>query len=178
MTTKTCRNRNGKTGRFQKTKTKTSERVCFRVAGAAAPRKARSKARSKVSSQGVPLHATGEKDWKGQPTYFVKAADLPKGPYTLMLSSVPNVDLMYGQGTGTGYWQGGIQAAPKTVKVASIAAASKRARAYIQSHGLGGGNWTGGEIKKGNKTIARVSYNGRVWHPGKSFGGDAYEVKW
>jgi hypothetical protein len=37
---------------------------------------------------------------------------------------------------------------------------------YIDSYGLGGSNWTGGDIVDGHGTlIARVSYNGRIWAP-------------
>ncbi len=51
----------------------------------------------------------------------------------------------------------------KTVKVCSMADASKACRKYIDDHELGGGNWTGGEISLDGKAVARVSYNGRVW---------------
>ena len=37
---------------------------------------------------------------------------------------------------------------------------------YINVFELGGGNWDGGQIYDGNKQIALVSYNGRVWDMG------------
>lgn len=49
------------------------------------------------------------------------------------------------------------------VEVASYEEASKVCRQYILDNDLGGGNWTGGTIKQGDKKIAYVSYNGRVW---------------
>ncbi len=49
------------------------------------------------------------------------------------------------------------------VKVKSFAAAALVARDYITDYDLGGGNWTGGQVFKGKKQVARVSYNGRVW---------------
>jgi hypothetical protein len=51
--------------------------------------------------------------------------------------------------------------------VADINEASKVARKYIERNGLGGGNWTGGQLflVLGNKRkeFGRVSYNGRAW---------------
>lgn len=48
--------------------------------------------------------------------------------------------------------------------VGSLGEASAVARQYIDEHGLGGGNWSGGTVKnKQGKVVARVSYNGRVW---------------
>jgi hypothetical protein len=49
--------------------------------------------------------------------------------------------------------------------VANYAEASRLCRRYIATHELGGGNWTGGEIRQAGrrKIIAYVSYNGRVW---------------
>lgn len=53
----------------------------------------------------------------------------------------------------------------RTVSVSSMEAASKVCRDYIGEHELGCGNWAGGEIVENGKTIAKVSYNGRVWYP-------------
>ena len=49
------------------------------------------------------------------------------------------------------------------VEVKNLAEASAVCRAYIAQYELGAGNWTGGTITKGNRIVARVSYNGRVW---------------
>lgn len=48
--------------------------------------------------------------------------------------------------------------------VVSLAEASKACRQYIDEHGLGGGQWTGGDVlTKDGALVARVSYNGRIW---------------
>ena len=48
--------------------------------------------------------------------------------------------------------------------VGSLGEASLACRDYINSHGLGSGNWTGGEVmEKDGAQVARISYNGRVW---------------
>ncbi|MGO8676344.1 MAG: hypothetical protein ACLQVX_10795 [Limisphaerales bacterium] len=39
-------------------------------------------------------------------------------------------------------------------------------RRYIQEHGLGAGNWIGGEVAHGGRRIGRISWNGRCW-PGE-----------
>ena len=49
------------------------------------------------------------------------------------------------------------------VEVATLKGASLICLKYIDSWELGGGNWDGGQVYEGNKQIARVSYNGRVW---------------
>lgn len=53
------------------------------------------------------------------------------------------------------------------VEVQDFAEASKVCRDYINEFELGGGHWTGGKILQDKKEIARVSYNGSVWPPGK-----------
>lgn len=49
------------------------------------------------------------------------------------------------------------------VEVATFKGASIMCLKYIDEFELGGGNWDGGQIYDGNKQIASVSYNGRVW---------------
>jgi len=53
------------------------------------------------------------------------------------------------------------------ILVADFAAASRVCREFIDSHDLGGSGWCGGRIVDvaTNKTVAKVSYNGRVWRP-------------
>lgn len=52
------------------------------------------------------------------------------------------------------------------VPVESLMHASKTCREYIDSNNLGGGNWTGGQVKdSAGNVVARVSYNGRIWSP-------------
>jgi hypothetical protein len=54
----------------------------------------------------------------------------------------------------------------QTVTVTSLAEAVSACRDYIEVNDLGGGNWTGGQIKWSGRIVARVSYNGRVWESG------------
>ena len=51
----------------------------------------------------------------------------------------------------------------KTVNVHDLKQASKVCRDYIEEYDLGGGNWIGGQVFDGEKQIARISYNGRIW---------------
>lgn len=78
----------------------------------------------------------------------------------LTLSHCPNPDI------DGGYWDEATDPrAAVSVAVDDFAAASAAARAYIERNGLGGGNWSGGDITQGrnSRVIAHVSYNGRVW---------------
>jgi hypothetical protein len=77
--------------------------------------------------------------------------------YTVMLSSCGNPDFDQHPGRSLP----GVRKA--TVKVDTMAAASKACRDYITENGLGGGNWAGGQILLDGEMVARVSYNGRVW---------------
>lgn len=56
------------------------------------------------------------------------------------------------------------------VAVKSLKEASEVVRQYIDMYGLFGSNWGSifgaGDIKCGNKVVARVAYNGTVWKPG------------
>jgi len=60
-----------------------------------------------------------------------------------------------------------VRIAPKTwVNVATLADASRAVRGYLDSNGLGFSGWgqESAPVTNGSKkTIARVSYNGRVW---------------
>lgn len=60
-------------------------------------------------------------------------------------------------------------AAPKrqTVEVGSLRYASNALREWVRANGLGGGNMDkhAGEVFEGEKLVAIVSYNGRVWTP-------------
>ncbi|MBD2746127.1 hypothetical protein IC232_05365 [Microvirga sp. BT688] len=55
----------------------------------------------------------------------------------------------------------------KVVAADHFPAASKACRDYIEENDLGGGNWTGGDIRENGKVVAKVSYNGTVWPPGE-----------
>jgi hypothetical protein len=79
----------------------------------------------------------------------------------LHLASVGNPD--FGQAPGP------LPGVPNhTVTVKDYAEASRVSREWIIANELGGGNWNGGTITDDSgKEIAYVSYNGRVWPPGK-----------
>jgi hypothetical protein len=49
--------------------------------------------------------------------------------------------------------------------VDSVEAAQAAVRAYISENDLGGGNWTGGDVKdvETGEVIGSISYNGRFW---------------
>ena len=49
------------------------------------------------------------------------------------------------------------------LEIRDLKDASKKCRSYIENWNLGGGNWAGGQVFRGSKQIAWVSYNGRVW---------------
>ena len=90
----------------------------------------------------------------------IDALVAPKGAYKVLLASVGNPD--FGQDN-----RRSLPGVPRrTLRVASLADASKACRAYIGHYELGGGNWLGGEVKKDGKLIAQISYNGRAWEPG------------
>lgn len=81
-----------------------------------------------------------------------------RGPFTVTCSAAPNPD--FGQTRDT------FKVATRFVIVDTLSDASRACRNYIERHDLGGGNWTGGEVKDREGTIvARVSYNGRIWTP-------------
>ena len=51
-------------------------------------------------------------------------------------------------------------------RVDDLAHASRVCREYIEENGLGGGNWSGGDVFDENGAlVGKVSYNGRVWGP-------------
>lgn len=93
-------------------------------------------------------------------------------PLEVWLSSVGNPD--HGQDPSrplfgvSQYWQA----------VDSLARASAMCRSYIVGNDLGGGNWTGGLVRRRetHEEIATVSYNGRVWRKGT--GTDPYPVSY
>lgn len=80
--------------------------------------------------------------------------------YQVKLANVGNIDRDQDPsrpllGAPNGQWR----------DVPDLGAASKACREYIDEHGLGSGNWSGGDVRdtESKKVIARVSYNGRVW---------------
>lgn len=90
----------------------------------------------------------------------IDALKAPKGGYKVLLASVGNPD--FGQDS-----RRSLPGVPrKTLRVASLADASKACRAYIAHFELGGGNWLSGEVTKDGAVIAKISFNGRAWEPG------------
>lgn len=74
------------------------------------------------------------------------------------LAAVPNPDF------SPDVPKGSLEIPEQWVEVRSLAHASQVCRQYIESNGLGGGNWAGGAITHDDgRPIASVSYNGRVW---------------
>ena len=99
----------------------------------------------------------------------IAALTAPAGEFTVRLACAGNPD--FGQDP-----RRSMPGVPRlTIRVATLRAASDVCRAYIEHHELGGGNWTGGEVKRGSKSVARISYNGRAWESGKS-GGPRREI--
>lgn len=80
-----------------------------------------------------------------------------KGDILVSVEARPNVDFAQTSRNGS------IKAVKHWLPVASLRQASEVCRSYIDALELGGGNWTGGDVKKGRKIVAYVSYNGRVW---------------
>lgn len=77
---------------------------------------------------------------------------------TVMLSHAPNPDII------GGYWDEPAEPGNfRKVEVKDFDEASRICCEYIARNGLGGGNWTGGAIIEGEKVVARISYNGRIW---------------
>lgn len=56
----------------------------------------------------------------------------------------------------------------KPLPVATVKEASEAVRAYIEFRGLGSNAWSAhgvGVVRSGRNAVARISYNGRAWHP-------------
>lgn len=53
----------------------------------------------------------------------------------------------------------------EAVEVPTLEAASAAVLDYVDRHRLGGGNLPTPSVFEGNREVARVSYNGRIWLP-------------
>ena len=85
-------------------------------------------------------------------------SDIEKGTFTVDLDSRGNPD--HGQDPDRPVY--GVER--ETVRVDSLAQASKVCLAWIEANDLGGGNWTGGDVRDAEGTlVANVSYNGKIW---------------
>jgi len=85
----------------------------------------------------------------------------------VILQHCPNVDIMHDERRG--YWRP-VSAPPfQAVKVATLAEAADRVRQFVKGTGIGCGNFgrNCGNVlcAAGDRIVARVSYNGRVWTP-------------
>lgn len=87
--------------------------------------------------------------------------------YVMILKSVGNPD----------FDQYAPVSEPKAVRGDTLKAMVQAAEEYIEEWNLGGGNWSETEIRTlDGKTVAWLSYNGRLWdaNPNK---GNAEEIK-
>ena len=88
----------------------------------------------------------------------------------LILEYAPNPDLMNGQGNnGSGFWGKPVDPRKMELQVKTLKLARKKFTAWIARNELGSGNMTrrSGLVYDGDKIVARVSYNGRVFTPGE-----------
>lgn len=110
-------------------------------------------------------------------TFEVVDQDLkaPEKNYEIFLANCGNPD--FGEDpeaalpeTRSGYW----------VPVKDAREASEIARQYIDANDLGGGNWSGGSVRTAilKRTVAHVSYNGRVWEVNEDKGDPAPARSW
>jgi hypothetical protein len=77
---------------------------------------------------------------------------------TVILSHCINPDI------AGGYWQHPIDPGkPMHALANSLKQAQTYALRYIERNTLGGGNWSGGELRLDGHVIGRISYNGRAW---------------
>lgn len=63
----------------------------------------------------------------------------------------------------------GIRIDAQIAEANSIEECQKIVRKYIENNCLGGGNWTGGKVFKGNEQVGYISYNGRYWEKGSEY---------
>ena len=86
----------------------------------------------------------------------------PKGKFIVILSAEPNPDY-----AGVDF-RGHTRISPWYEVVDDLRGASAAVKSFRDRTGIGGGNWSGGQVfdDKGEQ-VAQVSYNGRVWEPGK-----------
>lgn len=71
----------------------------------------------------------------------------------LILKSLPNPDHNESISPAPGF----------RIQVPSLENASKSCMEYIAKFNLGAGNWAGGDVYDGQRLVANISYNGRIW---------------
>lgn len=60
------------------------------------------------------------------------------------------------------YYGSGVKSPTQTITVKSIEDARQKCLEYIRFHELGGGNWTGGQVRFAGKIVAQIRYNGKI----------------
>lgn len=85
-----------------------------------------------------------------------QASQAPSG-YEVLVHAIPNPDF------GGGSYEAVVEIPRRWVRVRSLAEASERVRSFITEFNLGSGNWIGGQVRQSGRSVARISYNGRIW---------------
>ncbi len=67
---------------------------------------------------------------------------------------------------------------PQAIEVESLPAAATAVRHYIERHRLGGGNLPTVSVYEGNRVVARISYNVRIWLPPEAGWNDSDPDDW
>lgn len=92
----------------------------------------------------------------------VAAARASKGALIVELSAAPNPDF------DERSWESQVSIKPIWKTVHSLKEAVQEVARFRTQNNLGGGNWTGGRVVDDEgKDVARISYNGRTWEPGR-----------
>lgn len=81
--------------------------------------------------------------------------------YTVTLEALPNPDFRPESHAGS------VDIELREVIVTSLGEAVTACGRFIDANGLGGGNWTGGSVRRDGEEVARISYNGRIWPAGQ-----------
>jgi hypothetical protein len=83
----------------------------------------------------------------------------PNDGFYVALEAHPNEDY------DAGNYLGRVRIPLQWQAVMSLEDATKKVRRYIESHGLGSGNWVGraGQVARYGKPWVHISYNGRIW---------------
>jgi hypothetical protein len=66
----------------------------------------------------------------------------------------------------------------ESIEVETLSAAADAVRGYIERYQLGGGNLPTVMVFEGNRVIARISYNGRIWLPPEGGWNDSDPEDW
>jgi hypothetical protein len=101
------------------------------------------------------LHVIAKQIWKE----ILRDEEPPNDGFYVALEAHPNEDFPKTE------YRGSVRLPLKWQAVLSLEDATKQVRRYIESHGLGGGNWIGraGQVARYGKPWVHISYNGRIW---------------